>query len=113
MAKRVSSLGTVSFSGFLEKNDPSLKARFDQEYGDIYFHMLGNLVNFHKNRLGKQSFCFTSERRYWVWEKSRWCVYVNNHTGVQFEVDPACTVKEAWGLWASFRKTVSNSQDNS
>ena len=110
MAKRVSKLDTVSFNSFLQKRDPSLQVQFEKEYGDLYFSMFGDLVDYHKACLGKQSFCFSCGRRYWVWQRSKWCVYVSNQTGVQFEVDPSCTLAEAWDLWAEFREKISQTE---
>lgn len=55
-------------------------------------------VSFHKQRLGKQHYCFTGEYRYWVWERSfkdsgkeiGWRVYVSDKKGICFEVTENC-----------------------
>lgn len=68
------------------------------------------LVNFHKQRLGKQHYCFTSEFRHWVWERSfkedgqtiGWRVFVNNKKGVGFEVTENCNKEHISLLFADY-----------
>lgn len=47
----------------------------------------GKLVEFHKEKLGKQSYCFQGEYRYWVWDYGGWRIYVSNRKGIAVEVD--------------------------
>lgn len=104
---KVSSLRTISLNSFLEKKDRELRDRYEKEYIDLYVPVLGNLVQFHKACLGKHTFCFTTERRYWVWKDKKWCIYVNNEAGAQFEIDPSCSIEEAWEMWTEFRRKMS------
>lgn len=86
-------------------------------------------VAFHKEKMGRQFYCFTGNYRYWVWEYSKrrgpadhlytekvWRVYVNNHRGVGFEVNPKYTPEQAMAAWQDYTsyvgyENISNSSD--
>ena len=65
-----------------------------------------NLVAACKKRLGRQSYCMTTYRRYWVWEFPAYRVFVNNEAGFSFELilkneekfpgEPAEDPKKCW-----------------
>lgn len=52
-------------------------------------------VDFHRTRLGRQSFCWTGVHRYWIWDLPPLRLFVNNQKGIGVEVDPTLTVDEA------------------
>src|ERR1700749_3257021 len=60
----------------------------------------------HRARLGRHSYCFTSSRRYWVWETESWRVYVNNEGGIGFEVPVAFTQERAVEAWNDYKKRM-------
>jgi len=43
-------------------------------------------VQWHKNRLGKQTKTWVGEFRFWIWEGENWRVFVNNTKGTCLEV---------------------------
>lgn len=64
-------------------------------------------VQFHKEKLGRQSYCYQGDYRLWVWEltpKSR--VYISNHKGIVFEVAKEVEKEEALELWSSYLKQI-------
>lgn len=109
MAKsKVGTITTTPFSAFLERRDPTLSEKYSQEYLELCLSCEDEaLVPWHKEKLGKQSFCFNSNNRYWVWKSERWCVYVSPLVGIQFEVSPECSSEEAWEIWSEYRKKMS------
>jgi hypothetical protein len=62
-----------------------------------------DLVGIHKQFLGKQSYCWTGYKKYWVWDFGEWRVYINNIEGIGIEVSDGASidrtmeiVKEYW-----------------
>ena len=66
-------------------------AAFSEEYSQVcslYYEAGLKPVSFMKEKFGKQAYCFTSYRRYWVWEDpAGWRIYAHNEGGIGFEVD--------------------------
>jgi len=63
-------------------------------------------VSFHQARLGKQSFCWTGVRRYWIWEFPPIRLFINNRKGVVFEVAPDLTVDEALDAFGVYEEVM-------
>ncbi len=59
-----------------------------------------------KSKLGKQSYMWTGEFRFHVWECSKWRCYVNNEKGICFEVIDGLSAQEARSEWENFMKNV-------
>lgn len=77
----------------------------------LYRSLHKPLVEFHKDRLGKQSYCYQSEYRYWVWENYKadglgWRVYVSNKGGVCFEVTKNSSVDQVKKLFYDYLKKM-------
>ena len=62
-------------------------------------------INFHKRCLGKQSYTWQGEFRFWVWESAdkRWRVFVSNIHGVSFEARQDLSQDEAVAAWDDYR----------
>ncbi len=59
-------------------------------------------VNFHKQKLGKQSFTEYGEWRSWVWESKRgWRVWASGK-GVNFEVRTNSLLREVIAAWDDY-----------
>jgi hypothetical protein len=64
-------------------------------------------VAFVKEALGRQDYCWLgSDRRYWVWERDDWRVYVNNVVGFTFEVRKGLSKKRVKEVWNDFRARI-------
>jgi len=99
---------------------PIMNTVRDEEKRDQYLremsalHMLAKedgftLVEWFKERLGRQHYCFTSWRRHWVWEDSLgdWRVYVSNHKGIGFEIRQSLDEDMALLQWRDFLRQCS------
>lgn len=64
------------------------------------------LVDFHKQKLGRQSRTFNGEFRHWIWEMGAWTIYVSNFKGVGFEVPECSTVKSALAAWEDYKERL-------
>jgi len=65
-----------------------------------------------KQRLGKQSYTWVGEFRYWVWEKNqRWRVFAANGKGVSFEVNDQLSEQQALKAWDDFCQAVQLPKD--
>ena len=62
-------------------------------------------IQFHKQRLGKQKYCFMGLVKYWVWEGKNWRASVSKR-GLSFEVLPALSIDEAWEAWQEYRSLM-------
>jgi len=53
-------------------------------------------VEFVKSKLGRQTYCWTGEFRYWTWDypDTKWIVHVSNKKGICFEVLPDLTYEQ-------------------
>lgn len=65
----------------------------------------GQSLQLHKDKLGTQDCTFTSEFRNWVWARDKWVVLVSKR-GVEFNVHPDTSIKEAWELWRTYLRTI-------
>lgn len=65
-----------------------------------------SLVAFHKEHLGRQSFCYTTFRRYWVWDRPTWRVFINREMGVGLEIPEGATKKQAQAAFREYRKEL-------
>jgi len=63
-------------------------------------------VIYHQSRLGKQHFCWTGVRRYWVWDFAPVRLFINNQKGIGFEVDPSLTVDEALNAFGVYEEAL-------
>lgn len=54
-------------------------------YASIYTG--AKLVAAHKEIFGRQTYCYTTYRRYWVWEFEGFRTWVHNEGGISLEVD--------------------------
>lgn len=69
-----------------------------------------NTVKWHKSRLGRQTYCMVTYRRYWVWEYSTWRIYVNNEAGISFEVLPDLSLEDTLQAWSEYLGMMSDDQ---
>jgi len=68
------------------------------------------LVRFHQQQLGRQTCCYTTWRRYHVWDRPLWRIYVNVDYGVGFEVpEEGATPQRAWEALSDYINAVLNS----
>lgn len=58
-------------------------------------HHHPDLVVAHKEKFGRQDYCLTAYRRYWVWEFEGYRVFVANGYGIGLEVETDLTDTEA------------------
>ena len=65
-----------------------------------------NLIQIHKDHLGKQTKTFQGEFRMWVWVRPNWTVYVSNIRGICFEVPEDTSPEKAWEAWREYRKEI-------
>lgn len=68
-------------------------------------------VQFHKERLGRQSYTFVNEDRHrvWVWDRTAtdgYRVKVSDFTGIAFEVLPDLNLAEAVEAWNDYVKAL-------
>lgn len=63
-------------------------------------------VEWMKSKLGKQSYTWVGEYRYWVWEQNFWRVYVNNEKGICFEVKYELTKEQVQDQWSDFKQKI-------
>jgi hypothetical protein len=94
-------------------------AEYSRMYSELCsrYHDLGlRPVEFVKQRLGKQAYCWTGEFRYWVWEGEArgfegemvgWRVYVSNQKGICFEVEQGVSGLQATQAWFDFLEELS------
>ncbi len=57
-----------------------------------------------KQRLGKQSYTWDGEYRFWIWEGENWRGFASNKQGVSFEVRCGLSKVQAFAAWDDFRK---------
>lgn len=65
------------------------------------------VVDFHKRVLGRQDFCWvggSAFRRFYVWDRPLWRVFVHNVGGVGFEVPLDC--EDVWVALADYVRAV-------
>lgn len=70
-----------------------------------------DLIELHKNRFGRQSYTFTGEYRYYVWDRlteDGWRVYVSQFKGVGFEVLPTATPDQARVAWQKYKRLLNS-----
>lgn len=65
-----------------------------------------DLVQIHKDRLGKQSATLQVWRRMHVWHRPNFTVFVNNYKGVCFEVPEKTTTEQARQAWMEYREEM-------
>lgn len=62
-------------------------------------------VEYAKRTLGRQDYTWVgSEFRFWVWERDKWRLFVNNRYGITLEVDAGLTKNQALDVWKFFLK---------
>lgn len=85
---------------------PTLQ-RFDSRDFLLTSFVIGQpKVAAHKTILGRQTYCFTTWRRYWVWETDLWRIYVNDDAGVAFEVPIKFTPEQAVAAWSNYKEKM-------
>lgn len=62
-------------------------------------------IKYHKQKLGKQNYCWLGSVKHWVWEGEKWRAYVSKR-GVAFEVLADITEDEAWEAWQDYFSKV-------
>jgi hypothetical protein len=62
-----------------------------------------SLVQYHKDKLGRQDRCWNGEFRFWIWEREGYRVYISNHKGICFEVPQDATLEESTKALADYR----------
>ncbi len=76
---------------------------------NMRFGIMGH-VQGHKDALGRQDFCYTGYRRYWIWNDKdlKWRVFVSNQGGVSFEVnsEKVASVSEATRCFEEYAKLI-------
>lgn len=77
----------------------------------VYHAQTSGHVMEHKNKFGKQTYCWVGEYKYWVWDFGNWRVYVNNCRGVSIEFEPGTTQQEARKILADYWKTFDVCED--
>lgn len=65
----------------------------------------GQSVQLHKDKLGRQDLTVSFEFRNWVWARDGWVVMVSKR-GVEFDVHPDTSPKEAWELWRTYLRAI-------
>ena len=88
--------------------EPEESFRWINEWFAVHSERTGeqgdtSLVKFHQERLGKQTCCWTTYRRYHVWDRPKWRIYVNRDNGVGFEVPLGATSATTAQCWRAFR----------
>lgn len=68
-----------------------------------------SLVKWFQTKLGRQSRCLITHRRYWVWERPNWTLFVHNIGGISFEVPPTSTKAETKAAWEDFLTSIGTS----
>lgn len=87
-----------------------IRHQYVNELSAFHMEVFGSgrgLVQWFKDRLGRQTYCYTSWRRYWVWEDPdrKWRVFVNRQKGVGFEVPYGTLEADALSRWRDFIRT--------
>lgn len=54
-----------------------------------------SLITAHKEVFDKQSYCWTGEFKFWVWDFDKWRVYVSDKKGICIEVNENIDIEEA------------------
>lgn len=91
--------------------DPEENFRWVNEWLAMHSERVGeqgkrSLVKFHQDRLGRQTCCWTTYRRYHVWDRPKWRIYVNRDGGVAFEVPVSFTAKQTWDAFRDYQKAL-------
>lgn len=100
-----------AFNGADRGWDEAASEQFQRELGCMHaLHHVASMkaVEWMKSILGKQSYTWTSYRRYHVWEQNDWRVYVNNDAGISLEVNSSIGSSAALEQWRDFFQTVNN-----
>lgn len=59
----------------------------------------------HKHWLGRQTRCVVLARRYWVWERPNWEVWLSKR-GIEFNVPAHFTPLQAWEAWLDYTERM-------
>lgn len=59
-----------------------------------------------KKLLGRQSYTWVGEYRFWVWETDSYRVFASNKQGVSFEHRVGLSKKDAFASWNDFLKRI-------
>lgn len=60
-----------------------------------------SFLKWHKQKLGKQKYCWTGFVKHWVWEFDNWRVYVSKE-GASFEVLADLSAEDALAAWDEY-----------
>ena len=63
-----------------------------------------NLVEGCKKLLGKQSYCWTGEFRFWIWKFENCRIFVSNHQGISIELRKDLTKDQVREVWSDLKK---------
>jgi hypothetical protein len=83
-------------AGQLTKEELLTVCNLEREIFDLKIKSKLECVDFIKSKLGKQTYCWTGEFRFWTWDypHTNWIVHVNNKKGICFEVLPDLTYEQ-------------------
>ena len=76
-----------------------------QQSMEVYLVAIRPMVKWFKEKLGRQTYCTSSYRRYWVWVGEDYILYVNNNMGYKFEVRHGLTPEALKKTWEDFYHT--------
>lgn len=93
------------------ESTPFINVAPDQEFLTALSDWYHNPENFKdkavarmKKWFGKQDYCYTTYRRYWVWEGKNWRAFANNEYGIGLEVRVGLSVNEIREAFQDFRE---------
>ncbi len=64
-------------------------------------------VAYHQRMLGRQTCCWvggSQSRRFYIWDRPKWRIYVHNAGGVGFEVPVGASPEDMWAALADYGK---------
>lgn len=79
------------------------------EYHMIQQHPINDCKVFHKNKLGKQTYCIQLTDRNWVWEHNNWRVYISVR-GLSFEVKENLIIQQVCEAWQDYFFKITGQQ---
>jgi hypothetical protein len=78
------------------------RAQHEQRRGE-------SCVAYHKRKLGRQTCCWvggSAVRRFYIWDRPLWRIYVHNIGGVGFEVPVEASSEDVWAALRDYREAM-------